>query len=59
MFLRDFMQFPHVSNTPLYTPNIKPNSSFTNQKYVLAKVWEIFIIPKNKIDPTNATKQGI
>jgi hypothetical protein len=22
-------------------------------------VWEIFIIPKNKIDPTNATKQGI
>jgi hypothetical protein len=53
------MQFPHVSNTPLYTPNIKPNSSFTNQKYVLGKMWEKFVIPNNVFDPTNATKKSI
>jgi hypothetical protein len=44
------MQFPHVNDTPLYTPNIKPNSSFTNQKYILAKVCgKKIIISKKKL----------
>jgi len=41
MFLGKFMQFPPISDTPLYTSNIKPPLIFTKQKHtkIIGKVY--------------------
>jgi hypothetical protein len=51
MFLGDFMQFPPISDTPLYTSNIKPPLIFTKQthkKIIVKSLWENYVMP-NKI----------
>jgi hypothetical protein len=52
MFLRNFVQFPPINDTPLYTTNIKPTLSFTKQTYkkIIGKnVWENHVMPKKII----------
>jgi hypothetical protein len=54
------VQFPPISDAPLYTINIKPISSFakqTQKKNIGKSLWENHILP-NKIFLTqkNATK---
>ncbi len=52
MFSRVFMQFPPISDTPLYTSNIKPPLTFTKQtqkeKIIGKSLWENYVMP-NKI----------
>ncbi len=51
MFLGDFIQLPFISDTPLYTTNIKLTLIFTKQTqffFLLARVWENYI-QSNKI----------
>jgi hypothetical protein len=60
MFFGCILQFPPISDAPLYTINIKPISSFTKQtqkKSISKKLWENYVTP-NKILLTqqNATK---
>jgi hypothetical protein len=48
MFLGDFMQFPPISDTPLYISNIKPPLVFTKQthKKIIGKfLWENYVMP--------------
>jgi hypothetical protein len=50
MFLEDFIQFPLVIDSPLYTQSIKPVFSYTKrtQKQVIGKsIWENFVMPNN------------
>jgi hypothetical protein len=59
MLLGDFIQFPPVSDTPLYTPNIKPLFAYTKrtQKQVIGKsLWENYVMP-NKIILTEQMRQ--
>jgi hypothetical protein len=52
MFLKDFMQFPLVNDTPLYTINIKPTLAFMKQtpkKLFVRVVGKLF---QNKIIST-------
>jgi len=52
MFSRVFMQFPPISDKPLYTSNIKPPLTFTKQtqkeKITGKSLWENYVMP-NKI----------
>jgi hypothetical protein len=51
MFLGFIVQFPPLSDAPLYTINIKPISSFTKQsqkRNIGKKLWENYVTP-NKI----------
>ncbi len=48
MFLGCFVQFPPISDVPLYTINIKPISSFTKQtqkKNMGKSLWENYMTP--------------
>jgi hypothetical protein len=48
MFLGVFMQFPPISDTPLYTSNIKHPLTFTKQtqkeKIIGKNLWENYVI---------------
>ncbi len=51
MFSRVFMQFPPISDTPLYTSNIKPPLIFTKQtqkKIIEKSLWDNYVM-SNKI----------
>jgi hypothetical protein len=51
MFLGDFMQFPPISDTTLYTSNIKPPLIFTKQtqkKLIEKSLWDNYVM-SNKI----------
>jgi hypothetical protein len=48
MFMGDFLQFPHITNTPLYSTNIQPTFAFTKQtpkKIRGRSLWENHIRP--------------
>jgi hypothetical protein len=48
MFLGCFVQFPPISDAPLYTINIKPISSFikqTQKKNTSKSLWENYVTP--------------
>jgi hypothetical protein len=52
MFTRDFLQFPPITDTPLYSINIQPTFAFTKktQKKIIGKsLWENYICPNNTI----------
>jgi hypothetical protein len=56
----DFLQFPPISDTPLYSTNIKPIFTFSKltQKKVIGKsLWENYIRP-NSIILTKKMKQN-
>jgi len=61
MFLRVFMQFPPISDTPLYTYNAKPPLTFTKQtqkeKIIGKSLWENYVMP-NKIILTQQMQQN-
>jgi hypothetical protein len=47
MFLKDFIQFPPVIDSPLYTQSVKPVFSYTKRikKQVIGKsIWENFVM---------------
>jgi len=48
----DFLQFPPITNTPLYSTNIQPTFAFTKQtqKKIIGKsLWENHICPNSII----------
>jgi hypothetical protein len=52
VFLGDYLQFPPITNTPLYSNNIQPTFAFTKltQKTIISKsLWENYICPNNII----------
>jgi hypothetical protein len=52
MFMGDFLQFPPIIDTPLFSTNIQPTFMFTNsmQKKVIGKsIWENYICPNSII----------
>ncbi len=52
MFIGDFLQFPPIIDTPLFSTNIQPTFTFTNsmKKKVIGKsIWENYIRPNNII----------
>jgi hypothetical protein len=59
MFLGDFMQFPLVNGTPLYTINIKPTLAFMKQtlkKLLVRVVGKLCNSRQNYLDIANVTK---
>ncbi len=59
MFLGDFMQFPLVNDTLLYTTKIKPNLAFMKQtpkKLLVRVVGKLCNSKQNYFDLTNVTK---
>ncbi len=63
MFMEDFLQFPPITNTSLYSKNVQPTFAFTKmtQKKIIRKnVWENYIHLNNIIlIKINVTKQDI
>jgi hypothetical protein len=52
IFICHFLQFPPITNTPLFSTNIQPTFTFTNsmQKKDIGKsIWENYIHPNNII----------
>jgi hypothetical protein len=52
MFMGDFLQFPPIIDTPLFSTNNQPTFTFTNstQKKVTSKsIWENYIHSNNII----------
>jgi hypothetical protein len=51
MFMGSFLQFPLITNTPLYTTNIQPTFAFTkhSKKIIGKSLWENYIFPNNII----------
>jgi hypothetical protein len=46
MFMEDFLQFPPITNTPLYSKNVQPTFAFTKmtpKKIIRKSVWENYI----------------
>jgi len=51
MFLGDFMQFPPIGDTPIYTSNFKPSLIFrkqTQKKVIEKSLWDNYVMP-NKV----------